>query len=135
MKLTKLNEIHDRLQGKSFLFLVETSIYHIPERLEEYDPNMFICFNSLIQEYEVHSLRNKGDTHALSIPWAELDQRTLDFVADRDQNRRPLKDIIREIDKRNEEREKRREKYRRSEINSIAREVRPIFKRFAEEVY
>jgi hypothetical protein len=134
MNRIKLNEITDRLEGKPYLSLVETSVLKIPERLEEYDPNMFICFNSIIQEYAVHSLRNReGNTHALSIPWPELDHRVLDFVAMRDQNRRPLKEILREIDQHNEAIDIRKDKQRHNDLNAIAREVRPVFKRFAEE--
>lgn len=134
MNKSKLREIHDRISGKPYLHVLETNPYGIPERLEEYDPNMFICFNSLLQEYQVHSLGNKEkNTFALSVPWKELDSRILDYVASRDQNKRPLKEIIREIDRRNEEREERNIRHRRSELNAIARETRTIFKRFADE--
>ena len=133
MKRKKLNEITDRLRDKPYLSLVETSVCKIPEALEQYDPAMFICFNNIAQKYTVHSLVNKGDTHCLSIPWEELDQRTLELVAQRDQNRRPLKEIIREIDEYNQAIDDARDRKRRNDINSIARDQRGVFKRFAEE--
>jgi hypothetical protein len=42
-----------------------------------------ICLSatSLLQEYE-YTAEEKCDTHALSIPWEILDQRTLDLVGD-----------------------------------------------------
>jgi len=136
MNGTKQNEITDRLRGKHYLSLVETSVLKIPERLEEYDPNMFICYNSLIPEYQVHSLRNReGNTFALSIPWPDLDQRTLELVSRRDQNRRPLKDIVREIDEHNEAIDKAKDRKRSNDLNAIARETRSVFKRFAEETF
>ena len=122
---------------RHYLSLVETSVLkRIPERLEEYDPNMFICYNSLIPEYQVHSLRNReGNTFALSIPWPDLDQRTLELVSRRDQNRRPLKDIVREIDEHNEAIDKAKDRKRSNDLNAIARETRSVFKRFAEETF
>ena len=124
MNTTKLNEITDRLQGRSFLLPVETSVLNIPERLEEYDPNMFICFNSKTQGYEVHSLRNReGNTYALNIPWPELDSRVLKLVSRRDQNRRPLKEIIQEIDEHNETLERQKQATRDNELSGMARET------------
>lgn len=130
---SKLTDIEARIYDKPYLHLAETSVLSIPERLEQYDPNMFICFNCLLQEYEVHSLRNRGDTHSLSIPWPDLDQRTLDLVARRDLNRRPLRAIIKEIDDHNDAIERDRQRQRSRDLNAIAREVRPIFRDFAEE--
>lgn len=135
MKRTKINEIEQRLHGKPYLFLVETSVNKIPEAIEEYDPAMFICFNSLNQAYEIHSLSNRGDTHAMSIPWETLDQRVINLVWRRDQKKHSLKDIIRDIDRHNDEIEERRQRQRRSDINAAARETRSVFKRFAEEVF
>lgn len=134
MNLQTNNEIYDRLLRKPYLLVLETSLTQIPERVAEYDPNMFVCFNHLLGEFEVHSLRNKGDTHALSIPYPELDNRTLQLIAMRDQNRRSFKEIMREINLKNEKLVETKKRHRRSDINAIAREVRPVFKRFANEV-
>ena len=133
MKRIKINEIDNRVHGKPYLFLVETSVNKIPEAIEEYDPAMFICFNVLRQEYEVHSLSNRGDTHAMSIPWDTLDQRVIELVWRRDQKKHSLKEIIRDIDRHNEEIEERRQRDRRNELNAIARDQRGVFKKFAEE--
>jgi len=134
MKRSKLNDITYRLQSKPFLMLVETSVNRIPEAIEDYDPNMFICFNTLDQSYEVHSLRNKGDTHAMSIPWSVLDQRVIELVWRRDQNKHSLKEIMRDIDRHNKAIDERRDRQRHSDINAAARETRTVFKRYAEEV-
>ncbi|MES0334796.1 MAG: hypothetical protein SFH39_00340 [Candidatus Magnetobacterium sp. LHC-1] len=61
--------------------VVETSVYNIPERLKEIDPSYFVMFNRFTGNYEVHSTANKGrNTYCLSVPYAELDCRTLDLV-------------------------------------------------------
>lgn len=123
MNWLKRAEIEDRIRGKSYLRVIETSAQRIPERLHEYDPKMFICYNSLLGEYEVHSLRNReGDTFALSIPYRTLDTRLLDLVARRDQNRRPLKAILREIEEHNAAIDRAKEKRRQDELHMIAKD-------------
>jgi len=123
MNWIKRADIDNRIQGKSYLRVIESSVLSIPERLEEYDPQMFVCFNSLLGEYEVHSLRNRErDTFALSIPYSVLDTRLLDRVAQRDQNRRPLKVILREIEERNEAIDKAKQKRRDDELHCMAKE-------------
>jgi hypothetical protein len=124
MKLAKLNEIRERLTGKRWLEVMETNVFNIPERVAEYDPNMFVCYNRALGEYEVHSLRNRDDnTHCLSVPWAELDDRTLKLIAARDLNRRYLKDIVREIDERNAKIETDRDARRRDEWGQVAKDT------------
>lgn len=134
LKIQIRDERYERLRGKPHLLILDTSVLKIPERLAEYDPNMFICRNLTRGAFEVHSLRNQGDTHALDIPWNKLDGRTLELVAERDQNRRPWKDIIRDIDRRNELREERNKRQRKNEIHAMAGEMRPYFKKLAREV-
>jgi hypothetical protein len=133
MKRSKLNEITYRLQGKPFLMLVETSANSVPEAIDEYDPNMFICFNRLNHSYEVHSLANKGDTHTMSIPWETLDQRVIELVWRKDQKKHSLKSIIADMERHNREIDERRDRNRKNEIYSIASETRTVFKRYAEE--
>lgn len=131
----KLNEIHDRLQGKPFLFAMENSTHDIPKRLEEIDSALFICFNKITQRFEVHSLDNRGTTYCFSIPYSELDARTIEAFRRSNLKTRSVKEIIQEMDQENEEREKRNEARRRSEVNAWARENRSEFKKVAEGVY
>lgn len=135
LKCDRREEIKRRLWGKHYLRVLETSAYQIPERLYEYDPDLFVVFNIRSQKYEIHSLANKGNTHCVTVPWDQLDVRAIELFAKGDQRRRSFKEIIREIDEYNEKLERRHEKYRRDELNAMAREVRPVFKRLAEEVY
>jgi hypothetical protein len=123
MNWRKRAEIEYRISDKPYLRVVETSAFKIPERLEEYDENMFICFNYLNNEFEVHSLRNRErNTFALSVPFPELDHNLLDLVAMRDQNRRPLKEILREIEQKNEAIDRAKEKRRQDELHMIAKD-------------
>ena len=132
---SKLNEIHDRLQGKSFLFALESNIYDIPKRLEEIDSDLFVCLNKITQRFEVHSLVNRGTTYCFSVPYDELDVRTIEVFRRSNLKTRSIKEIIRELDQENEERGKRNKARRRSEINAWAREYRSEFKKTANEIY
>lgn len=128
-------EIDIRLRGKPHLIVQETSLIHIPEQLYKYDPDVFVVFNTKSRKFEIHSLANVGNTHCLTVPYDGLDERAMRMFAKYDQRRRSFKEIIWEIDQHNERLEKWEDKFRRSEINAMAREIRPVFKKLAEEVY
>lgn len=135
MNNKKRIEIHERLRGKPFLLPMETGVYSIPERIEEIEPALFVAFNSAKQQYEVHSLNNLGSTLCFAVPYEELDARVLYMFRKSNVRTRGIKAILREIDGYNENLEKSNERYRRGEINAMAKEIRPAFKRLAEEVY
>ena len=123
MKQLKRAEVNDRIRDKPYLEVIETSVNGIPERLAEYDPVMFICYNSLLNEYEVHSLRNReGNPFTLSVPYPSLDVRLLNLVARRDQNRRPLKAILHEIERHNAAIGRAKERQRQDELHCIAKD-------------
>ena len=135
VKQSKLNEIHDWLRGKPFLFALENNIYDIPKRLEEIDSDLFVCLNKITQRFEVHSLANRGTTYCFSVPYDELDVRTIEVFRRSNLKTRSIKEIIRELDQENEERGKQNEARRRSEINAWCREYRSEFKKIANEIY
>ena len=66
----KREEIHDR--KRRHCILIETSITRIPERLEEIDFNLFVCLNTITQNFEVHSLANRGSTYCFAVPYKEI---------------------------------------------------------------
>ena len=103
--------------------------------LEEIDFNLFVCLNTITQNFEVHSLANRGSTYCFAVPYNELDSRIIEIFQRSNLKTRNVKEIIRQMDRENEELELRREKHRRSETNAWAREYRSMFKKAAEEVY
>lgn len=137
LKSEKEDAVYMRcLINKPYLRLLGSSLFYIPERVSEYDENLFVVHNLRRDRYEVHSLANKGDTFALHFPYkGEPDARLLTIIYQNDLRHKSLKQIVYEIDRHNEELEKRNENYRRSEINAWAKETRNLFKKFAEEVY
>lgn len=60
--------------------VVESNVYHIPERLREIDPGYFVVYNHKDKEFEVHHKEQIGGTFCLSIPYPELDYRTIQRV-------------------------------------------------------
>lgn len=61
------------------LILVEDSVTDIPARVKKIDPGYFIMFNPMSQRFEVHH-EEQDITFCLSLPFEELDQRTLDEI-------------------------------------------------------
>jgi hypothetical protein len=135
MKHRRHLDIADRMRGKPHLVVQESSLFHIPERLAEYDSDLFVVRNKKNHRYEIHSLANRGNTHCITVPHEELDARAIEMFAKFDQRKRSFKSIMLEIDRHNEAKKMREERHRRSEINAMAREIRPAVKRLAEEVY
>lgn len=133
LKRIKRYQIIERI--KPWRHIVETSVTRVPERLEQIDPNLFVCFNTKTQRFELHSLGNKTDTFCFSVPYDTLDDRMIEVFCRSNIRTRGIREIIREIDQENEERERRLEARRRSYINSWAREYRSVFKKAADEVY
>lgn len=83
------------------LIEVKNDVYFIADRLKEVDENYFILFNTKKQHYEVHH-KAQSDTYCLTVPYAELDERTIVFV---NQTRVENRDrLIRELDEENKKR-------------------------------
>jgi hypothetical protein len=63
-----------------YLIYVESNVDHIPERLREIEPHYFVMFNPRQQKFEVHNTNQNHSTYCLTVPFDELDSRTLDEV-------------------------------------------------------
>ena len=81
MKTKYEQEVRVRTEKRPYLFPIFTHIHDIPRRVYDYDPSFFVVFNKNNQKYEIHSLDYPGhDTLSCTIPYEELDQRTLDHL-------------------------------------------------------
>lgn len=60
--------------------VIESNVFHIPERLREIDPEYFVVYNHSSKQFEVHHKGQIGDTFCLDIPYPELDARTIERV-------------------------------------------------------
>ncbi len=127
------DQIRDRLAGRPHLHPVYSNVYSIPERLKQYDPNIFVVWNAKRLRYEVHSLANVGDTFGLAVPFDDLDARIEEFVWRNDARRRGIQKLMKEVDEKNAELERQNERQRSNDLNAMAREMRPHFRKAAWE--
>ena len=99
------------------LININTDNLFIAKRLKQIDSNYFIVFNTKSQKYEVHHKGQTDNTFCLSLPFCELDSRTLELVQKtRIEN---INKLIEEIDKENQ----RKETQKNKEILSLAKEI------------
>lgn len=77
---------------------------NIPERLREIEKEYFVLYNKRTGHFEVHNTLNIGNTYCLTVPYKELDWRTVDLVK-MTRSERAEKYIF-EMDKRNDKLEK-----------------------------
>jgi hypothetical protein len=81
LNTTYQREVRLRTEKRPYLVPIFTHIYDIPRRVHDYDASFFMVFNKKNQKYEIHSLDYPGDnTISCTIPFDELDQRTLDHL-------------------------------------------------------
>lgn len=59
---------------------VQTNVYLIPERLREIDRDYFVIRNHTRQVFEIHHRTQPESSYCLTVPYSELDARTLDLV-------------------------------------------------------
>ena len=81
--------------------LVTDSVFEIPQRIKEYDDSFFIVRNHKTKKFEVHSTDNVFSTYCFTVPFDELDQRTIDIAIKNDTKNKGAKEIEREIDDHN----------------------------------
>ncbi len=59
---------------------VVTNVYFIPERLRELDEGYFVLRNHQTKQFEIHHRDQPHNTYCLTVPYPELDERTLHLV-------------------------------------------------------
>lgn len=126
MKEKKRQEILTRLQYRPFLHLVEKSVYDIPKRIEEYDPDMFVVFNAVKQKYELHSIQYPGDTFQTTFPFDELDVRALRHVWENDLSVHG-REIFRRIEQGEEKAKKAKLREFKNWVQATASETKSMF--------
>lgn len=87
--------------------VITTSTFNIPERLKIIDNGYFVVRNHQTEQWEIHNSNQKDGTFALSIPFNELDERTIDRV--KRTQIQYIKNIVAEMERNNEKLEKDKE--------------------------
>ena len=59
---------------------VVTNVFWIPERLRELDEGYFVLRNHETKQFEIHHAGQPHNTYCLTVPYSELDERTLILV-------------------------------------------------------
>lgn len=98
----------------------------IPQRLYDYHPSLFVCFNRHTQRYELHSLEQETDSFCATLPYKDLDARTLRWVWQND-IRVHGKDIFRRIEKSEEGFKKSKDREHKNWVQDIAKETQSLF--------
>lgn len=78
---------------------VTADLYGISWRIRGIDPDYRIWYSYRKRRYEIHHLGQKGGTYALTVPYRELDERTLRLV--RRTRAENAAEFIRETERRN----------------------------------
>lgn len=130
MKKKKRDDILHRLRNSHHLHLVEQSVYDIPRRLEEYDPDMFVVFNSRKQKYELHSIQYSGETFQTTFQYDDLDARALRHVWENDLAVHG-REIFRRIERDEEKQKKAKEREFKNWVQGVASETKSMFSKDA----
>ena len=68
------------MNKKDYKTPVVTNVFWIPERLREIDDGYFVLRNHETKRFEIHHRGQPHNTYCLTVPYDELDERTLDLV-------------------------------------------------------
>lgn len=107
-----------------------TSMHHIPERVYEYNSNLFVVFNTQDQKYEIHSIEQGpgANSRQCQLEYDELDVRTLHFIWENDLRVHGWA-IFDRIEKSEQDAKARKNKQFRNDTNAWARETQSLFAR------
>ncbi len=59
---------------------IKSDLFNIVNRLKSIDKNYFVLFNKVKNNYEIHNENQPFSTYCLTLPYAKLDKRTIDYV-------------------------------------------------------
>jgi hypothetical protein len=111
----------------SFLTIINDNVYNIPQRLKDYDSRFFVVRNHKKQKYEVHYEDNKTSSYCFTVPYNELDVRTIYYLQENDVARLG-KEVFNPIHESDERLEQNKQKNWNKYIDKVARESHSLFK-------
>lgn len=119
-------QVLEKIQYRPRLIPLFDHTLNIPQRLYDYHPSLFICFNKVEQRYELHSLEQEGDSYCMALPYKDLDARTLRWIWQNDV-RVHGKNIFRRIEKSEEDYKVRKDREYRNWVHDVASETKSLF--------
>lgn len=79
-KESEKHEIRVLLADRPHLTPIFSSTLCIPERVKEYDDEMFVVFNNRNGRFEIHTKEAGQTTYNATIPYKQLDTRTMRWL-------------------------------------------------------
>lgn len=116
----------EKIQYRPRLIPIFSHTLNIPERIYAYNENLFLCFNRQSQRYEVHALDQPIDSYCTTIPYKDLDARTLRWLQKND-IRIHGEEIFRQMDASNALIERQKEREFKNWIEDVGSETRSMF--------
>jgi hypothetical protein len=120
-----IQEVREKVRHKPRLTPLFTSTHCIPERLYEYNPRLFICFNNVENSYEIHSLDQEFSFSA-KLPYPTLDARTIRYIWTND-IRVHGKAIFQRIEDGEERHRKQKEREYKNWVEAVGKETQSLF--------
>lgn len=59
---------------------IYNDVYNIAKRIKEIDRYYYLVLNTSKNKFEVHNSNQQGSTYCLTLPFNELDERTLNYI-------------------------------------------------------
>lgn len=118
-------KVRIKIEYKPRLVPIFSSTHNIPERLNEYNPNLFICHNCVKNRFEVHSLE-QTESYCADLPYRSLDERSLRWIWQND-IRVHGDEIFKEIDRHEEGMKKQKDREFRNWVEDVGSETRSMF--------
>ena len=59
---------------------IESDVYNISKRVKYIDKDYYVVYNTSTSKFEIHNLSQLGSTFCLTLPFNELDERTLEYI-------------------------------------------------------
>lgn len=60
---------------------IKHDLYEISKRIKNIDRDYFLVYDTVRANFEVHNSAQQDTTYCLTLPYNELDERALDYVA------------------------------------------------------
>lgn len=55
-------------------------VYNISKRVKDIDKNYYVVYNTSKNKFEIHHTKQFGTSYCLTVPFSQLDERTLKYV-------------------------------------------------------
>lgn len=118
--------IYHLLKGRPHLSPIFSHALNIPERVKDYNPDLFLVFNAKNERFEIHSYEAGETSYNATLPFKNLDARALRYIRQNDIRVHGMK-IYDRINQSEEKFNKQKEKKEKDYIRDFAAEFKSEF--------